>query len=301
MTEASGIPRRSLVSWSLTAGALAGLSACGVRLDNVPAVTVTGSRPPAVDEVLLVSALQRCRALAVAARDVGGSTGTELAALHDLQVRTLRDRIARLGVPASILDAPLPAGATAGSLGSLEARSRDLAASRAAAGADPANRAILASLLVQQSVAAQRLGILAALPASPAVAAAALPALLAARYAVQVAAAQAGGQTRSRLTATLATLADLRARLVTTAGTAAPAPAPAYDLPVRPHDDASAAALATASLRTLAEDSFAQAVAAGVSGAGDVLAQWVSWCGTVGGQAATWGMPVVAFPGMSAT
>lgn len=299
MTEASGIPRRSVVSWSLSAAALATLSACGVRIDNIPAVTVTGTRPPAVDEPLLLAALHRCRALAGAARSLGNATGTELAAAHDTQVRTLRDRIARLGVPASILDGPPPQGAAAVALGPLEARARELAAATAASGADGDNRGILTALLVQQSVAAQRLGIPAALPSSPDVAAAALPGLLAARYALQVAAAQAGGPTRTRLTQTLATLGELRARLATTAGAAAPAPAPAYPLPVRPHDDPSAAELATASLRRLADDAFAQAVTAGVSGSGEVLAQWVSWCGTVGALAATWGMPGVAFPGMS--
>lgn len=109
----------------------ASLAGCGIQLeDDAPRVPGLPTRAPVPGEAFLLTLRQHSTDLAVEARALGGSAtalAARLAVLHARQALVLETELVRLGVPRSILDAPV---ATA----TLRTRARTTGATGAAPG-----------------------------------------------------------------------------------------------------------------------------------------------------------------------
>jgi hypothetical protein len=323
--------RRALLVGAL--GALPALGGCGIRLeDDAPRVPLVPTREPLPGEALLTALTRECAHLADLAGTATGDLATDLAPLHRRQHTVLRTTLVRLGVPAAVVDAPVPAGTgtpsappsgaatTSGSpsssvsasatpssspeevlalLGTEEGRSASLATRFTTVEAEL--HVTVAALHAQRFAAAVLLtGSEPEVPPEPVEAE--VVEELAARtagavYLLEVVAARTGGRTRKRARATLGSLRTVLAEQV--AGGSAPPAALGHPLPFPVRSTADANRLAQEAL---------EALRAALGARLDLLLDplgapgWSAatrWLGTVETECHRWGLDLQPFPGLT--
>lgn len=332
--------RRRVLALGLQLGGTAvvavSLAGCGIRLeDDAPRVPGLPARRPAPGEAFLLTLRRHSTDLAVQARALGGSAKTvpaRLAVLHARQAVVLEAELVRLGVPRTVLDAPVATatpgstkGPTTGSTGTPTASSGSgttppagprgpaaLAASEAAdlgptavaalAGVGPDTIALAGSLLAQRAAAATLLGEPATWPdpswSEPSLAASYLEGTRAAAYAFEVVAAQSPkGAQRTLAVSTLAALQARESEQEVLAGASATPPALGYPLPFAVTTPTAARTLA---VKVLTDLRAAVARELGSTG-GDVgpLGAVVQWLAETEVLASRWGVALAPFPGLT--
>lgn len=101
--------RRALFG-GLLAGGLA-LGGCGVRLEeDARSIPLLPRREKIPGEDLLIALMWDCAALATTAASAEATLAKDLAELHEVQARTLRDRLQASGVPTALVSSPGPPG-----------------------------------------------------------------------------------------------------------------------------------------------------------------------------------------------
>ncbi len=343
LEDRTGVPplptRRAVLALGLRLGGAAAVAAslagCGIRLeDDAPRVPGLPTRQPVPGEAFLVTLRRHSTDLAAEAKALGGSTKTvpaRLAVLHARQAAVLEAELVRLGVPRTVIDAPVAtatprstsptAGSTAtptGSSGSgtttgagpkgpaalaaSEAADLGPAAVAALAGVGPDAIALAGSLLAQRACAATLLGAPATWPdpswSEPSLAASYLDATRAAAYAFEVVAAQSPkGAQRTLAASTLAALQARQSEQEALAGASATPPALGYPLPFAVTTPAAARTLA---VKVLTDLRAAVARELGSTG-GDVgpLGAVVQWLAETEVLASRWGVALAPFPGLT--
>ncbi|GAB3070923.1 DUF4439 domain-containing protein [Pedococcus soli] len=325
------LTRRTVLGAGLQVGGAAVLAAslagCGIRLeDDAPRLPGLPTRQPVAGESFLLLLRQHCTDLAAEAEALGGpakALPARLAVLHRQQAAVLESELRRLGVPRTVLDAPV-ATATPGATGTTSTAPATTATGAGAAGPatlaaseatdlGPSAIAALArvvpgtvplagSVLAQRAAAATLLGQPATWPdptwSEPSLAASYLDSTRAAAYAFEVVAAQSPEGAQHTLA--LTTLGALRARASqqeSLAGDAATPPALGYPLPFTVTTPATARALA---VRVLTDLRAAVARELGSAG-GDVgpLGAVVQWLADTEVLASRWGVALAPFPGLT--
>ncbi|GAA2732611.1 hypothetical protein GCM10009867_08840 [Pedococcus aerophilus] len=329
--------RRRVLSMGLQLGGgavvAASLTACGIRLeDDAPRLPGLPTRQPVAGEAWLLTLRQHCTDLAGQARALGGSSRSvpaRLATLHTRQAAVLETELLRLGVPRTVLDAPVATATpgastsattttapTAPSTGPSSASgAAGLAALAAAEATDLGPAAITAlgtvvpetmplagAVLAQRAAAATLLGEAATWPeptwSEPSLAASYLESTRAATYAFEVVAAQSPkGAQRTLALATLATLKARAGQQEALAGAAATPPALGYPLPFTVTTPAAARTLAVRVLTDLRAAVARELASTG----GEVgpLGAVVQWLADTEVLASRWGVALEPFPGLT--
>lgn len=243
-------PRRTLLragAWTgLTAALAAGVSGCGIRLeDDAPTIPFL-TRTPIPDEALLVAAYRRAAGLAEKATQAAGVAGAaQVTQRHTGQAHVLRAILDAGAVPERIISGatsptatssgpkqPGPTAVSAAELG--QAVAITARESLTAAGLFMAHRALGASVAAHDAASQIGLGGAPAWPARdplPAgVAAGLLTVTRACAYAVQVAAAHLSGAERTALMVLIDVLGAREEALIV-AVTPPPPPTLGYRLP----------------------------------------------------------------------
>ncbi|WP_406830186.1 DUF4439 domain-containing protein [Pedococcus sp. KACC 23699] len=340
LEDRTGVPplptRRTVLALGLRLGGaaavVASLAGCGIRLeDDAPRVPGLPTRKPVPGETFLLTLRRHSTDLAAQAKGLGGSTKTvpaRLSVLHARQAAVLEAELVHLGVPQTVIDAPVASptpGATTsttatptGSSGSgtttaagpkglaalAASESGDLgpAAVAALAGVGPDTIALAGSLLAQRAAAATLLGAPATWPdpswSEPSLAASYLEATRAAAYAFEVVAAQSPtGAQRTLAASTLAALQARQSEQEVLAGASATPPALGYPLPFAVTNPAAARTLA---VKVLTDLRAAVARELGSTG-GDrgPLGAVVQWLAETEVLASRWGVALAPFPGLT--
>jgi len=317
--------------FSALALASASLAACGIRFeDDATGGPGSPARRPLAGEPYLLSLRRRSLELATQAKALKGPVKglpARLAVLHTRQAEVLGTELLRLGVPASVVDEPVPtttsstatgmttssttgatppASATAAGgpqvLATSEASDLGPAAVRSLAGVPADVLPLAGAVLAQRAAAAALLGSPAPWPeptwSEPSLAASYLQSTRAAVYGFQVVAAQSPTGAQGTLAkTTLAVLEARQARQEALAGTAAAPPPLGYPLPFPVTTPAGARKLATHVLSEL--------LAAGARDLGSTggeagpLGSVVQWLADTEVLASRWGIPLAAFPGLA--
>ena len=325
--------RRRVLSMGLQLGGgavvAASLTACGIRLeDDAPRLPGLPTRQPVAGEAWLLTLRQHCTDLAGQARALGGSSRSvpaRLATLHTRQAAVLETELLRLGVPRTVLDAPV-ATATPGaspsattttttSTPSSASGAAGLAALAAAEATDlgpaaitalgtvvPESMPLAGAVLAQRAAAATLLGEAATWPeptwSEPSLAASYLESTRAATYAFEVVAAQSPkGAQRTLALGTLATLQARAGQQEALAGAAATPPALGYPLPFTVTTPAAARTLAVRVLTDLRAAVARELASTG----GEVgpLGAVVQWLADTEVLASRWGVALEPFPGLT--
>ncbi len=258
-------PRRTLLragAWTGLAAALAaGVSGCGIRLeDDAPEIPFL-SRTPIPDEGPLIAAYRRATALAdLAARARGVVGASEVTERHTRQAQVLRAILDAGAVPERIIrgpetptaSAPIPATLATVSASALAAavgaKARE---SIAAVGSFTEHRSLGASVAAHDA-AGEMLTWPHRDPLPPAVANGLLSVTRACAYAVQVATAHLSAPERAGHLETLKALGRRESYLASTL-TPVPAPPLGYRLPFPATDPAQGRRLVTAALGNLVD------------------------------------------------
>jgi hypothetical protein len=332
-----GPTRRTALRLGLLAAGVAGLGACGIRLeDDAPQVPLIPRRRPVPGEDFLIGLWLGSGDLATQARSLGGaptSLPARLAVIHTDQAEVLHAELQRLGVPQEVLDeasskhtsttsasGSTTATGTTGSSGSAtsprssatapggvlalaaaEGSAVDAAALHGAAGLPSAQVPLAGSVLAQRAAAAALLGAPVAAPEpswkEPSLAASFLETTRSAVYAFQVVAAQSPSGAQATLART--TLAALVSRERTQETLAGDAGgAPALGYPL-PFPVTTPAAARRLAVSVLTELRAALARDLG-SAERDVEAfgSVVDWLSTTEVSASRWGVRLAPFPGL---
>jgi hypothetical protein len=118
-------------------------------------------------------------------------------------------------------------------------------------------------------------------------------------YALEVAAAQAGTESRENAASALETVRRLRREQGGRAGGSTPPPQIGYALPIPVNSEETAAALARQTLSTLLDGYGGLLTTVTGSAQEDTARDVVTWIGTVAVLGGDWGLPLQAFPGTS--
>lgn len=287
---------------------MAGLAGCSLRRDDVPAVTVTGPRPPAPDEPLLRLMLGELAGMAGMARTLAGTgipqapLAAAVAPLHDNQHRTIRDILARAGVPGAELDAVAPTATPVTVAGWIDAEAAALGPARLGelTGSSAANTPLLIGVTAMRGfVADSARGAVSAWTPTSAAADRLLPSLHALTYRLEFAGARTSGTARALAGQTVARLAQLRALLEGVTDRPV-APLLAYPLPPGALDTpASGIPALAASIVAAGVDDLVAAVARLAAGGAESadLAAGFGVAREVAALAWPWGVARTAFPG----
>ena len=291
------------------------LAACDIRLeDDAPPIPLL-PRKSVPDEAVLVDLVRRTTALAQAAGRVSKPTQAVagLSSLHQTQADVLRARLTSDGVPNYVIDGTSTTSTTSPTVAVSAppaATARDLAAGETALvtavlSALPtvtaATRAVVASVVACCGAAAELLGATISWPpADPLPPEAAVPLLDATRsaaYALQVIAAQTGGNQRAVAVSTHTDLTARASELLGMAGSAAPPDPLGYALPFPITAPDWAARLANQVLTTLVAGGLAPlASLPDDSTATTTLVRLLVGAQHLG---RSWGVAAVPFPGQA--
>lgn len=305
MTSLPPTPARRAVLGALALGSVGSLAGCSIRLERgAPAIPGIKTQSPPADTAAFSAALAASQGLTAIAMTAAAPWGSRLTTMHREQATRLVRVMASDGIkPAqstsSSTSAP-SAGSTA-ALGMAELAAVNPTALQYARVSDPANTSMFCSLLASHVAAASVLG------PSPnwhgllpdlQLALALVPATRRAVYALEVIAAQTPLQERPLVSSAVVTLAATRSRLEAVAGGKAP-PAPlSYQLPITPTDAASRSALGRSVLTDLTKTA-ARATASNHRSVDEVRALVREW-GEFTALGWQWGVPMTAFPGLTA-
>lgn len=297
------MPRRAVLGAALLGVGSLALTGCGIHLEeDAPRIPLVPTRTPVPGEADLLALMTQSSALAVAL-PATGARGAEFAAQHVEQAAVLDSALRRGGVPESLLTAP--AAADSRSVGDREVAQVALIRSLLTT-ADPALLPTLASLGANRAVVCRVLK--ATIPhadtPSPSGPPATVPYLLASRaaaYGMEVVAARAAGDFRTRAIDALDEIRALALEQEVIAGKDAPPAITAYSLPLSADDEASARRLVEYLLGGLVT-AYAQAIGTAAAGTklqrADVLlgAGWLEEAALL---ADAWKVPLTAFPGLA--
>ncbi|MEO7235898.1 MAG: DUF4439 domain-containing protein [Lapillicoccus sp.] len=320
------LARRDLLRLAAVAPALL-VAGCDIRLqDDAPDLPLL-QRKSVPDEATLVAAVRLTTALGQLAGRVPQPPAAvaALAGLHQTQASVLTGRLTAQGVPQHVINVPAATPAPTSTAPATDpptprptaavsappvSTAADLTAGEVAAvtamlpllgPVTAANRAVLVSVAAACATAAEQLGATLTWPAADPLPPAAAEPLLAdtraAVYAMQVVAAQTGGEERARALTTRNQLDARQAQLLALAGASAPLAPLGYALPFPVTDADAAARLASQVLTTLVAGGLRplDAVAAG-STAVVPLARSLAEAAAIG---RPWGVAPVPFPGLA--
>ena len=291
--------RTLLATVSLTM--VASVTGCDIRLQKgAPRLPGIATQGPPADQPGLLRALTAVRARQAEAASADGVWAPRLAPVYGAAVDRLTQVVASDGITVPTTSQLVPsARISAAQFGALQREGLNPAAYADTVGADAADRAMLAALLVLDAAGATVQG---AAPdwsgqkLSATVAAALLPSVRAAVYGLEIIVARTPAANRPLASASLVTMDAARSRLEPAAGSMAPAPRLVYPLSVQPTTQASRAVLAR-DLLTGVVTACASRLRAAPMTAGDLGALVHTWSDATA-LGWRWGVLPVPFPGL---